>query len=77
MGLNIDDSPEAVDHLSKMKALIHIANEKETEVATHYIDVVLPEIGAVTLDEKVSSENGQSQQASRPLVSRSRGTGSS
>lgn len=51
MGLNIDETPEAIEHLSKMKALIHIANKKESEAATHFIDVVLPEIGAVTTDE--------------------------
>ena len=59
MGLNIDDSPGVIDHLSKMKALIHAANEKESEVATHYIDVVLPEIGAVTADGHLPTEDGQ------------------
>lgn len=58
MGLNIDDTPEAIKHLSKMKALIHLANEKETDVTAHYIDVILPEIGAVTADEVAAVAGG-------------------
>jgi hypothetical protein len=74
MGLNIDDSPAAIAHLSKMKALIHIANEKESDVATHYIDVVLPGVGAVTIPEEFSSGNGEHQAGSAALMGRSRAT---
>lgn len=69
MGLNVDDSPAAIDHLSKMKALIHVANEKESEIATHYIDVVLPEVGVVTIPPGSSAANGERQEAA-PAVRR-------
>jgi hypothetical protein len=72
MGLNIDDSPVAIGHLSKMKALIHIANDKETDVATHYIDVVLPGIGAVTVSEEFPGESGTQQAGSPAVASRSK-----
>jgi hypothetical protein len=75
MGLNIDDSPAAIDHLSKMKALIHIANEKEIDVASHYIDVVLPEIGAVTISEEVPAGSSEQPESSPVLRSRSRANG--
>src|SRR6266478_277742 len=72
MGLNIDDSPAAIAHLSKMKALIHIANDKDIDVATHYIDVVLPEIGAVTIPEESPTVVSEHQEGSPILVSRSK-----
>ncbi|HXM51083.1 MAG TPA: hypothetical protein VN956_24775 [Pyrinomonadaceae bacterium] len=75
MGLNIDDSPVAIDHLSKMKALIHAANEKESEIATHYIDIVLPEIGAVTIPEEFAAGSGNRQEGTTTLVSRSKASG--
>lgn len=75
MGWNIDDSPAAIDHLSKMKALIHIANEKESDVATHYIDVVLPVIGAVTIPEGLPKESSELVEESPISMSRSKARG--
>jgi hypothetical protein len=75
MGLNIDDSPAAINHLSKMKALIHVANEKESEIATHYIDVVLPEVGAVSVTQEFPAAVVEPQQEP-PIaqgISRARG----
>lgn len=76
MGLNVDDSPAAIGHLSKMKALIHIANEKETDIATHYIDVALPGIGVVTIpDEPPKEGSGEQVEESPILMSRSKARG--
>jgi hypothetical protein len=68
MGLNIDDSTAAIEHLSKMKALIHIANDKDIEIATHYIDVVLPGIGAVTGDDQLPTEGTPQRTASSAVL---------
>jgi Serine dehydrogenase proteinase len=75
MGLKIDDSPEAITHLSTMKALIHIANDKETDIATHFIDVVLPGIGAVTVSEEFPGESGAQLAGSPAVMSRSKASG--
>jgi hypothetical protein len=75
MGLNIDDSLAAIDHLSKMKALIHIANLKDTDVATHYIDVVLPGIGAATIPEESPAGTADHQEGSQILVRQSKARG--
>jgi hypothetical protein len=73
MGLNIDDSPQSIAYLSKMKTLIHAANEKEIDIATHYIDVVLPEVGAVTVPEE--SPAGSHREVPPTPVARSKASG--
>jgi len=53
MGLKLDASAKSLGYLSEMKKLIHFANKKNTEIPSHYIDVVLPKVGVVVLTESV------------------------
>lgn len=68
MGLNIDNSENAMEYLRELKKLVHHVNDQTSESLNHYIEVILPSgedtvVGASQKDPLITEDVSRTKRA--------------